>query len=198
MTLTLPLALLLAQAGGAVTGGAAPPIVGAPLPIPRSAPRPTTPATAGGNPTRFGECVEAAKENPVAAIEAAEEWLKVSKGTATIEPNHCLGIAYNLLGRPVEAELAFTFARDAVPASNRGLRALLRRHTIYYNRRLQCQFNLFLFSVEQEHIILIDRHFRSISNVDIDVCRCFRLIPFCDLPRRLNRHYFLLLFRYSR
>jgi Flp pilus assembly protein TadD len=114
MSLALPL-LLLAQA--------APPIVPAPLPIPRGAP--TTAPTAAPEPSRLELCLQAVDENPLSAIEAAEEWLKVSKGTATVEPNHCLGMAYNRLGRPVEAEVAFTFARDALPSNE------LRRRASY-------------------------------------------------------------------
>jgi Flp pilus assembly protein TadD len=114
MSFILPM-LLLAQATS--------PIVPAPLPIPR---KPTAPAqVAAPEPTRLELCLQAVDENPLSAIEAAEEWLKVSKGTATVEPNHCLGMAYNRLGRPVEAEVAFTFARDALPANE------LRRRASY-------------------------------------------------------------------
>lgn len=120
MTFALPLALLL-QAGPLVTGGAAPPLTSAPLPIPRKPPE--APPAAPSEPTRLQLCLQAVDENPLAAIEAAEEWLKVSKGTATVEPNHCLGIAYDRLGRPVEAEVAFVFARNAVAASEPGRRA---------------------------------------------------------------------------
>jgi Flp pilus assembly protein TadD len=122
MSLALPL-LLLAQAGPSVIGGAGPPIIAAPLPIPR---KPTEAApVAAPEPSRLQLCLQAVDENPLAAIEAAEEWLKVSKGAVTAEPNHCLGMAYNRLGRPVEAEVAFTFARDALPSNE------LRRRASY-------------------------------------------------------------------
>lgn len=116
MSIALPL-LLLAQA--------APPIVPAPLPIPRAPREPAAAAAPAPEPTRLELCLLAVDENPLAAIEAAEEWLKVSKGAATVEPNHCLGMAYNRLDRPVEAEVAFTFARDALPSNE------LRRRASY-------------------------------------------------------------------
>ena len=115
------LALLLAQVGPSVTGGAAPPITSAPLPIPR-APR-AAPASAAPEPSKLQLCLSAIDENPLSAIEAAEEWRKLTKGTPSVEPNHCLGVAYNRLGRSAEAELAFNAARDALPASEPARRA---------------------------------------------------------------------------
>ena len=116
MSLALPL-LLFAQA--------APPIVPAPLPIPRKPSSAAPAVVAAAEPTRLQLCLQAVDESPLAAIEAAEEWLKVSKGATTAEPNHCLGMAYSRLGRSVEAEVAFTFARDALPANE------LRRRASY-------------------------------------------------------------------
>jgi Flp pilus assembly protein TadD len=109
------LALLLAQAGSSVTGGAAPPITPVPLPIPHAAR--AAPVPAAPEPTKLQLCLSAIDENPLAAIEAAEEWRRLTKGAPSAEPNHCLGVAYNRLGRPAEAEIAFVAARDALPAS---------------------------------------------------------------------------------
>ncbi len=107
--------------GQAVSGGAAPPIQTTPLPIPR-APRAAV-AAPTPEPTRLQLCLQAVAEDPPSAIAAAEEWLKVSKGAATAEPNECLGEAYTSLNRPVEAEIAYLAARDAVPASDYSRRA---------------------------------------------------------------------------
>lgn len=109
------LALLLTQAGPLVIGGSAPPITSAPLPIPH-APR-TAPASAAPEPSKLQLCLSAIDESPLSAIEAAEEWRKLTKGAPSAEPNHCLGVAYNRLGRPAEAELAFNAAREALPTS---------------------------------------------------------------------------------
>lgn len=110
------LALLLMQAGPLVSSGAAPPIQ--PVPLPRiGTTTPPSAAPTAPEPTRLELCLQATDKDPLAAIEAAEEWLKIAKGTATVDPNHCLGVAHSRLGRPVEAELAYTFARDAVAAS---------------------------------------------------------------------------------
>lgn len=116
------IALLLAQVGPSVTGGAAPPIQSAPLPIPRRAPAATS-APAAPEPTKLQLCLSAIDENPLSAIEAAQEWLRVTKGAPSAEPNHCLGVANNRLGRPVEAEAAFNAAREALPGSDKLRRA---------------------------------------------------------------------------
>ncbi len=112
MSIALPL-LLLAQA--------APPIVPAPLPIPRA--KRADSDVPAAPPSRFELCSQAVREDPLAAIAAAEEWLKVSKGATTAEPNHCQGIAYTALNRPVEAEVAFAAARDALPGNELRRRA---------------------------------------------------------------------------
>ena len=120
------LAVLLAQGAGAlgpsVNGGAAPPIQSAPLPIPRRAPAATS-VPAAPEPTKLQLCLSAIDENPLSAIEAAQEWLQVTKGAPSAEPNHCLGVAYNRLGRQAEAEAAFNAARDAIPSSEKIRRA---------------------------------------------------------------------------
>jgi len=109
-------ALLLMQAGPLVSGGAAPPIQ--PVPLPRiSAPAAPQPAEVKAEPSRLELCLQAIDEDPLAAIAAAEEWLKTAKGTATVDPNHCLGVANARLGRSVEAELAYSLARDAAPVN---------------------------------------------------------------------------------
>jgi tetratricopeptide (TPR) repeat protein len=114
--MTIPaLALMLAQLGPSVSGGAAPPIQSAPLPIPR-APR-AAPAPAAPEPSKLQLCLSAIDENPLSAVEAAQEWLQVTKGVPSAEPDHCLGVAYNRLGRLAEAEVAFNAAREALPAS---------------------------------------------------------------------------------
>ncbi|WP_310534743.1 hypothetical protein, partial [Novosphingobium sp.] len=121
--MTIPaLALLLAQLGPSVSGGAAPPIQSAPLPIPRKAPEAAS-AAAAPEPSKLQLCLSAIDENPLSAIEAAEEWRKLTKGATSAEPNHCLGVAYNRLGRPAEAEVAFNAAREALPGSEMVRRA---------------------------------------------------------------------------
>ena len=118
------LALLLMQAGPLVTGGAAPPIQ--PVQLPRiGAGTAAAPAAPLAEPSRLELCLQAADENPLAAIEGAEEWLKLAKGSATVDPQLCLGTALSALERWDEAEAAYLTGRDAVPASDPARRAQL-------------------------------------------------------------------------
>jgi len=121
------LALLLMQAGPLVTGGSAPPIQ--PVPLPRigagATTSPVAPAAPTAEPSRLELCLQAADENPLAAIEEAEEWLKLAKGSATVDPQLCRGTALSALERWDEAEAAYLAGRDAVPTSEPARRAQL-------------------------------------------------------------------------
>lgn len=112
--------LLLAQAGPLVSPGTAPPLRSAPLEMHRpKAVAPPVPLT------RLQECLGLAGRDPLAAIEVAEAWLETVKGAPGADPQHCLGIAYNYLGRWSDAEQAFVAARDVVAPNERARKASL-------------------------------------------------------------------------
>ncbi len=116
----LAYALLLAQMGPMVSPGSAPPIPSAPLEMRRPKPA-ASPITL----TRLQECLAFAGSDPLGAIDVAEAWLEQAKGSEQVDPQHCMGIAYNYLSRWSEAELAFVAARDATAANERGRKASL-------------------------------------------------------------------------
>jgi tetratricopeptide (TPR) repeat protein len=120
MRMSILFSLLLMQAGPLVSPGTAPPIRSDPLemrqPKPEAAPPP---------PTRLQECLTLAGHDPLAAIEVAEAWLQTVKGSPQTDPQHCIGIAYNYLGRWSDAEPAFLAARDAAAPNERGRKASL-------------------------------------------------------------------------
>lgn len=118
--MSLALTLLLAQIGPMVSPGTAPPLRSAPLEMHRPKPEPAPPLQ-----TRLQDCLALAGRDPLAAIEVAEGWLQTVKGSPQGDPQHCLGIANNHLGRWSAAEQAFGAARDAVAANEQGRKASL-------------------------------------------------------------------------
>ena len=118
--MSILLSLLLAQSGPLVSPGTAPPLPSPPLEMHR--PKAEAPPP---QPTRLQECLTLAGRDPLAAIEVAEAWLQTIKGAPQAEPQHCLGIANNYLGRSSAAEQAFLTARDALPTSERQRKASL-------------------------------------------------------------------------
>ncbi len=118
--------LLLAQAspllapGPMVSPGAAPALPSAPLALRRANGSAAPIALA-----RLQECLALAGTDPLAAIEAGEGWLAQAKGAERADPQHCIGIADNYLGRWSEAEAAFVAARDAAAANERGRKGSL-------------------------------------------------------------------------
>lgn len=127
----MPFALLvlplLLQTGPLVTPGAAPPIK---LPPAIERPRkerpiegPATKATVA--PSRLQACLTQANRDPLAAVDLAEAWRDVVKGTPAVEPNWCLGLAQSRLEHWNEAAQAFLAGRDAAALSDHALRARL-------------------------------------------------------------------------
>lgn len=118
----LVLALLLAQAGPSVGGGAGPALPQAPLDIrrQRTVSLPSAPA-----PSRLGQCLEAAQSDPESALNRAEAWLTQVSGSARVDPGTCLGAAYAQLGRWDEAEAAYIAAREVAAANERGRKGQL-------------------------------------------------------------------------
>ena len=114
------LAPMLAQVGPFVTPGAPPPPVERRRPAVRAQARPPL-----QEPSRLQACLDDAEASPTDAIEEAEAWLTVVKGTTRVEPNQCLGAAHSRRGEWGEAEAAFLAARDAAAASDHALRAQL-------------------------------------------------------------------------
>lgn len=113
------LAPMLAQVGPFVTPGAALP------PVERRRPAVKVQAAPLQEPSRLQACLDDAEASPTDAIEEAEAWLTVVKGTTQVEPNRCLGAAHSRRGEWGEAEAAFLAARDAAAASDHALRAQL-------------------------------------------------------------------------
>lgn len=103
-------------------------------PAPSAPARPTAarPAASGPPPpaasrprTRLEFCLDDAASSPVAAIDDAEAWRDVSKGSAQAEPLLCLGSAHARLEQWSEAEAAFLAGRDSAAASDNAMRAKL-------------------------------------------------------------------------
>jgi tetratricopeptide (TPR) repeat protein len=122
MILAAFLPLLLAQAGPTVSPGAAPPVRGAPLEIPRKKKAQTEPAAAAG-PSQAGQCRDMLRSSPAAAETYAEDWLDSVKGSARAEPAECLGMARAALGQWSGAEAAFAEAHTMTPANEAANRA---------------------------------------------------------------------------
>jgi tetratricopeptide (TPR) repeat protein len=80
-----------------------------------------------GGPTveddRLLACMTEARSDPALAITTASQWLEGLSGPATSAPQQCLGFAYMGVLRWQAAEQAFTAARDALRADDRGERA---------------------------------------------------------------------------
>lgn len=124
LALTSAAMLLMAQAGPTVAPGAAPPLRGAPLEIPRKKKADAAPAQAAAT-SRMAQCGALLRSGPAAAETFAEDWLESAKGSARAEPGECLGMALSALGRWGDAEAAFTAARDVTPAHEAANRARL-------------------------------------------------------------------------
>ncbi len=123
MPLTLLLPLMLVQAAAPLDTGAAPPIQHPPA-VERRVPRgPSAPPRE--RPSAAQSCLAAASEDPAMAVTSAQSWLAASRGSARVEPNKCLGVAYSRLDQWQKAEVAFLAGRDAAAASDPDLRARL-------------------------------------------------------------------------
>jgi len=113
---------LIARVGPSVGVGAGGSLPQAPLEIPRkkteaaAPPAPLSPAA---------QCRKLLAGNPSEAQAYAERWIKDLKGSARVEPGHCLGMALAAQGEWSEAEAAFTEARELTPANEPAGRARL-------------------------------------------------------------------------
>lgn len=120
--MSLMLALLLAQAGPSVSGGAGPALPQAPLELRRkreqSASAPPPPPL-----SRTEQCLVMVSSAPLDALATADDWLRLVKGSALVDPALCKALALSALARWDEAEAAFMMARDAVPANELARRA---------------------------------------------------------------------------
>lgn len=72
---------------------------------------------------RLRACMSEARSDPAQAITTASQWLEGTSGVATAAPQQCLGFAYIGLLRWDAAMVAFTTARDALPAEDTARRA---------------------------------------------------------------------------
>jgi tetratricopeptide (TPR) repeat protein len=117
----LLLPLLMAQAGGL----GAPQGVGAM----REGSRPRHTGIASPQtfeaPSRLQACLSAATDDPAAALDTANAWLRDAKGSQQAEPRLCLGWAYTTQERWDDAERDFLAGRDIAAASDHLLRARL-------------------------------------------------------------------------
>lgn len=76
-------------------------------------------------PDRLHACLAAATQDPDAALDTANAWLREAKGSAQAEPRLCLGWAYTTQQRWDDAERDFVTGRDIAAASDHLLRARL-------------------------------------------------------------------------
>ena len=115
------LPLLLAQAGGlgapegvgAMREGSTPRHTGIALPQTFAA------------PSRLHSCLTAATDDPEAAEDTANAWLREARGSQQAEPRLCLGWAYTTQERWDDAERDFVAGRDVAAVSDHLLRARL-------------------------------------------------------------------------
>ena len=120
------LAPMLAQVGPFVTPGAGPAAPSRPATEGRDASRRPSRNTASPHaPSRLQACLDDAEASPSDAIEQAEAWLTMVKGTPRVEPNQCLGTAHSRRGEWDEAEAAFLAGRDAAATGDYARRAQL-------------------------------------------------------------------------
>ncbi len=75
--------------------------------------------------SRLQSCLDDAAREPALAVDSARAWLAASPGSASAEPQLCLGTALTGLAQWPEAEEAFLAGRNAVGASDPALRARL-------------------------------------------------------------------------
>ena len=94
------------------------------MPLP-TARLPERPLAKRATPAPAATCKDLVRSAPLQAIELADTQLRQVKGSAVVEPGECKALALSALERWSEAEAAFLFARDAVPANERGRRAML-------------------------------------------------------------------------
>jgi tetratricopeptide (TPR) repeat protein len=76
-------------------------------------------------PSRLHACLSAAADDPEAAEDTANAWLREARGSQQAEPRLCLGWAYSTQERWVDAERDFLAGRDIAAASDHLLRARL-------------------------------------------------------------------------
>lgn len=113
---------LIVQVGPSVGVGAGGSLPQAPLEIPRKKTEVAAPPPAL---TPSVQCRQLLAGSAAQAQAYAEKWLKGLKGSARAEPGQCLGMALAAQGQWVEAEVAFTAAREVTPASEPANRARL-------------------------------------------------------------------------
>lgn len=115
--MSLLFALLLAQVGPAVTSNPQPASSLPPelrdRPDKRSAAKDAT--TVAAEPSELQACLDL--ENPVDAVDAANDWLTRAKGAERATAGECLGVALSRLERWDEAAHAFSNAHDAATAA---------------------------------------------------------------------------------
>ncbi len=122
--------LALSQVAPRVSPGAAPPLNLPDVIDPRRpARRPGTTQPVARMPTftpsRLQECLQQVQANAGTGAEAARAWLAQAKGSASAEPQLCLGLAQAELGEWEEAEAAFIAGRDVAAANEAVLKARL-------------------------------------------------------------------------
>ncbi len=101
------------QGVGAMRAGSAPRRTGTPLPETFEA------------PSRLQSCLSDAAQNPYAALDTANDWLRQVKGSQQAQPRMCLGWAYSTQQRWADATREFLAGRDIAAASDRLMRARL-------------------------------------------------------------------------
>lgn len=71
------------------------------------------------------QCLQLAKDSPLAGQQQAESWLEIATGTQKAEAGHCLGFALSQQGEWGAAERAFAAARVEADPQDRRYRARL-------------------------------------------------------------------------
>jgi len=117
--LLLPLLLVQSAADGPVQGVAA--MREGSTPRRTGTPSPQT----FEEPSRLQSCLSTAAQDPDAAEDTANAWLREVKGSQQAEPRMCLGWAYSTQQRWDDATRTFLAGRDIAAASDHVLRARL-------------------------------------------------------------------------
>jgi tetratricopeptide (TPR) repeat protein len=123
--LLLPLLLAQSAADGPVQGVAA--MREGSTPRRTGTPSPNTFAESRtfAEPSRLHSCLSTAAQDPDAAEDTANAWLRQATGSQQAEPRMCLGWAYSTQQRWDDATRNFVAGRDIAAASDRVLRARL-------------------------------------------------------------------------
>lgn len=121
MALPLFLLPLIAQIGPIGT------VMQAPLDMPRKKPAPVSRSLPPVSkvPSRLGDCLALARNDPAAAVSTATAWRDSASGEARAEAGRCLGLAQVNTGALDAAEASFIAARSDTPAGNLPGRARL-------------------------------------------------------------------------